>query len=67
MPFMIASAGLMSIPSAYISSLVLSLAIIFLLGIYLGRVAKESSWFYGIAMLTAGAFTALIILVIQLF
>lgn len=67
MPFMIASAGLMSTTSAYISSLVLSLVTIFLLGIYLGRVAKENGWFYGIAMLTAGAFTALIVLVIQLF
>ena len=40
---------------------------IFLLGIYLGRVAKENGWFYGMAMLTAGAFTALIVFVIQLF
>jgi len=66
-PFMIASAGLMSIPTAYVSSLVVSLVIVFLLGTYLGRVAKENSWFYGMGMLTAGAFTALIVFVIQLF
>jgi len=38
-----------------------------LLGIYLGKVAKGSWWFYGLMMVTAGAFAALIVFLIQLF
>lgn len=66
-PFILVSAGLMPIWNAYIVSLTLSLATLFLLGIYLGKVAKENGWFYGAAMLTVGAFTALIVFLIQLF
>lgn len=66
MPFILVSAGLMPIWNAYVISLTLSLATLFLLGIYLGKVAKENGWFYGVAMLTVGAFTALIVFLIQL-
>jgi VIT1/CCC1 family predicted Fe2+/Mn2+ transporter len=45
----------------------LSLATLFMLGIFLGRVAKGNWWFYGLMMLTAGAFAALIVFLIQLF
>jgi len=65
-PFILVSAGLMPIWNAYITSLTLSLTTLFLLGIYLGKVAKENGWLYGIAMLTVGAFTALIVFLIQL-
>jgi len=57
----------MPIWNAYIASLTLSLITLFLLGIYLGKVAKENGWIYGVIMLTIGAFTALIIFLIQLF
>lgn len=67
MPFILVSAELMPIWNAYVISLTLSLATLFLLGIYLGKVAKENGWFYGVAMLTVGAFTALIVFLIQLF
>jgi VIT1/CCC1 family predicted Fe2+/Mn2+ transporter len=67
MPFILAIAGLISTSMAYIISLALSLITLFLLGIYLGKVAKENGWLYGVAMLTVGAFTALIIFLIQLF
>jgi predicted membrane protein (TIGR00267 family) len=66
-PFILVSVGLISIWNAYITSLTLSLATLFLLGIYLGKVAKENGWLYGVAMLTVGAFTALIVFLIQLF
>lgn len=66
MPFILVSAGLMPIWNAYVISLTLSLATLFLLGIYLGKVAKENGWLYGVAMLTVGAFTALIVFLIQL-
>ncbi len=66
MPFIFVSLRWMSIFNAYIASLALSLATLFLLGIYLGKVARENGWLYGVAMLTVGAFTALIIFLIQL-
>jgi len=66
MPFIFVSLRWMTIFNAYIASLALSLATLFLLGIYLGKVARENGWLYGVAMLTVGAFTALIILLIQL-
>jgi predicted membrane protein (TIGR00267 family) len=66
-PFFLVSAELMLIGNAYVISLALSLATLFLLGIYLGKVAKENGWLYGVAMLTVGAFTALMIFLIQLF
>lgn len=66
-PFILASVGWIPIWHAFIASLALSLATLFLLGIYLGKVARENGWLYGAAMLTVGAFTALIIFLIQLF
>lgn len=65
-PFMLVSVGWMPMTDAYMFSLALSLAALFLLGIYLGKVARENGWLYGVAMLTVGAFTALMIFLIQL-
>ncbi|MEM3773829.1 MAG: VIT1/CCC1 transporter family protein [Candidatus Bathyarchaeia archaeon] len=66
-PFILASMRIISIFNAYIASTPLSLTVLFLLGIYLGKIAKENRWLYGIAMLTVGALTALIMFLIQLF
>lgn len=65
-PFILASAGWVPIWNAYVASLALSLATLFLLGIYLGKVARENGWLYGLMMLTVGGLTALIIFFIQL-
>ena len=67
LPFLLVSVGWMAMSNAYVVSMMLSASTLFLLGAYLGRIAKENGWFYGIAMLTAGAFTALIVFLIQLF
>jgi predicted membrane protein (TIGR00267 family) len=66
-PFILAAMKIISISSAYFISVPLSLAVLFLLGIYLGKVAKENGWLYGMAMVAVGALTALIIFIIQLF
>jgi predicted membrane protein (TIGR00267 family) len=66
-PFFLVLVGLMPVGNAYVISLALSLVTLFLLGIYLGKVAKENGWFYGMAMLLVGALTALIVFIIQLF
>ncbi|MBS7620868.1 hypothetical protein KEJ32_01905 [Candidatus Bathyarchaeota archaeon] len=42
------------VSSAYTASILLSLAVLFLLGVYLGKIAKDSGWLYGIAMITVG-------------
>lgn len=66
-PFILVSAGWMTIGDAYIVSMILALITLFLLGIYLGKISKENGWLYGVAMLIVGAFTALIIFFIQIF
>jgi len=66
-PFISASMKVISISSAYFISVPLSLAVLFLLGKYLGKVAKENGWLYGMVMVVVGALTALIIFLIQLF
>ncbi|MCW4020123.1 MAG: hypothetical protein NWF14_02690 [Candidatus Bathyarchaeota archaeon] len=53
-PFMLSIAGLLAIWDSYIISLVLTFMTLFLLGLYLGRVAKERMWIYGLQMLAAG-------------
>ena len=65
-PFIFASVGWILLENAYILSLALSLTSLFLLGIYLGKVARGNGWFYGVAMLIVGGFTALMIFLIQL-
>lgn len=65
-PFILASTKLITIFNAYVFSLMLSMTTLFLLGIYLGRIAKENGLLYGVAMLAVGALTAVIILVTQL-
>lgn len=65
-PFILASAKLITVFNAYIFSLVFSMATLFLLGIYLGKIAKENGWLYGAAMLAVGTLTAIIILAVQL-
>jgi predicted membrane protein (TIGR00267 family) len=66
-PFILASIKIISISNAYFASLTLSMASLFLLGIYLGKIAKENGWLYGVAMIAVGALATLTILLIQLF
>ena len=56
-PFFLTLNGLIAVESAYISSLVVTLITLFLLGIYLGRIAKENALLYGIQTLFAGLAT----------
>jgi predicted membrane protein (TIGR00267 family) len=65
-PFIFASVGWMLLENSYMLSLALSLTSLFVLGIYLGKVARGNGWLYGIAMLIVGGFTALMIFLIQL-
>jgi predicted membrane protein (TIGR00267 family) len=63
-PFFLLSYGLIAVQSAYMSSLVVTLVTLFMLGIYLGRIAKENALLYGIQTLIAGVATVAIVLVL---
>jgi len=64
-PFILTRMGLLSIGSAYTISLILTLATLFSLGFYLGRIAKEKVWLYGVQMLAVGVITAIMIFLLE--
>jgi len=59
-PFFFVLYGLVTIENAYMYSLVVTLATLFMLGMYLGKIAKENMLLYGIQTLVAGAATIVI-------
>ena len=63
-PFLLAMAGMVPIWTSYTASLALTLATLFMLGVYLGRVAQENVLLYGIQMLTAGVVIAVIVFIL---
>jgi predicted membrane protein (TIGR00267 family) len=63
-PFIFTMAGLISIWDSYVISLVFTLMTLFALGLYLGRVAKERVWLFGLQMLAAGVVIAIIIFLV---
>jgi len=64
-PFILTRMGLLSIGNAYLISLILTLATLFSLGFYLGKIAKEKVWLYGAQMLAIGIITAIIIFLLE--
>ena len=63
-PFFLVIYGLIAVQSAYIASLVVTLVTLFMLGIYLGKIAKENALLYGIQTLVAGVATIAIVLML---
>jgi predicted membrane protein (TIGR00267 family) len=53
-PFILTLTGIVAIWDAYIISLILTLATLFSLGLYLGRIAKENILLYGLETVAAG-------------
>jgi predicted membrane protein (TIGR00267 family) len=53
-PFILTLTGIVAIWDAYIISLILTLATLFSLGLYLGRIAKENILLYGVETVAAG-------------
>ncbi|MFB0504450.1 MAG: VIT1/CCC1 transporter family protein [Candidatus Bathyarchaeia archaeon] len=60
-PFFLTMTGVLIIWDAYLVSFILTFATLFSLGVYLGTIAKENVWLYGLQMLSAGAVIAVII------
>jgi predicted membrane protein (TIGR00267 family) len=63
-PFILTLVGTMVIWDAYIVSMLITLATLFLLGIYLGRTARENALWYGIQTVVAGLIIVAIMLVL---
>ena len=63
-PFFFVSSGIVIIENAYIYSLVVTLATLFILGMYLGKIAKENMLIYGIQTLVAGVATIVIAILV---
>ncbi len=59
-PFIFALHNLVVVESAYMISLVVTLITLFMLGMYLGKIAKENAFLYGIQTLLAGVATVAI-------
>ncbi len=60
-PFVLTLLGLVSFDLAVLLSVVVTLAFLFLLGAYLGRIAQSNPFTYGLYMLLAGAITSALI------
>ncbi|MEJ2240674.1 MAG: VIT1/CCC1 transporter family protein [Candidatus Bathyarchaeota archaeon] len=63
-PFFLLLNELIAVQIAYMSSLAVTLVTLFMLGIYLGRIAKENALLYGIQTLVAGIATVAIALLL---
>jgi len=66
-PFALALAGTFVIWDAYVVSIILSLATLFSLGLYLGRIARENVLLYGAKTLAAGILIVAIVLLLGAF
>jgi len=63
-PFILTLTGTFVIRDAYIVSFILTLATLFSLGLYLGRIAKENILLYGVQTVAAGLLIVAIILLL---
>lgn len=66
-PFFFANAGIISIIQAYYYSIAFIAVILFLLGMFLGKIAKENIYKNGLKMLLAGVIIAAIFYILVLF
>jgi len=64
-PFILTRMRLLPIGDAYLISLILTLASLFSLGFYLGKIAKEKVWLHGAQMVAVGIITAIIIFLLE--
>jgi predicted membrane protein (TIGR00267 family) len=63
-PFAFSIVGMMVIWDSYIVSIILTFATLFALGLYLGHIARERMWVYGLQMVLAGVIIAVIVFIL---
>jgi len=60
-PFILSMVGILSIWDSYGASIILTFGTLFALGLYLGRIARERMWLYGLQMMAAGVVIAFVV------
>lgn len=60
-PFFLATANIISVLTAFVFSFILIFAMIFLLGVFIGKIARESILFHGSAMIAVGIIVGIIL------
>ena len=65
LPFLLAILGLMPVEFTFVASIGSSLATLFLLGVFLGRISKNNVVYSGIKMVVAGVAVALLALLLN--
>jgi len=63
-PFILSIVDVLPMRDSYVISFAVTFATLFALGLYLGRVAKEKTWLYGLQMLAAGLAIAFLVLLL---
>jgi len=63
-PFIMSMLKFLSIWDSYIVSIILTFGTLFALGLYLGRIARERMWLYGLQMVAAGVIIAFVVYVL---
>jgi len=64
-PFILSIVGILSIWDSYVASLILTFGTLFALGLYLGRIARERMWLYGLQMVAAGVVIAFVVFILS--
>ena len=64
-PFFMARAGILTTEMAVYASIAIAVAILFLLGIFLGRTSKENTIIHGTKMAMAGVIIIIILFLIR--
>jgi len=64
-PFILSIVGVISIWDSYVASLILTFGTLFALGLYLGRIARERMWLYGLQMVAAGVVIAFVVFILS--
>ncbi|MFX0107586.1 MAG: VIT1/CCC1 transporter family protein [Candidatus Hodarchaeota archaeon] len=65
-PLLLVPVGIIDVYTAFFSAIIVCMLLLFLLGLFLGRVSRRSMWSYGAKTLFAGIMTAILMFVISL-
>jgi len=63
-PFIMSMVKMISIWDSYVASIILTFGTLFSLGLYLGHIARERMWLYGLQMVAAGVVIAFVVYVL---
>ena len=67
LPLFFVPSGILTIDIAFYFSIAICMALLFILGLFLGAVSKKNMWSYGAKTLFAGILTAILMLLVSMF